>query len=108
MCAFLPEYMRTGGLSHKTLGAGSTLYILGLGLACRDKLAFVLGLVAGILAAVVYGADPALVDETVATSGKLPWLPWVLIAIVGFAFTVDRFVAHVVLFESFGPFTRKP
>lgn len=105
LCAFLPEYMHTGTLSNKTLGAGSTLYILGLGLACRGKLPFVLGLVAGVLAAVVYGADPTLVDQTVATSSRLAWG---LIGVVGTAFVVDRFKAHVLLFEGFGPFMRKP
>jgi hypothetical protein len=107
LLAFLPEYARTSHLSAKTIGAGSTLYILGLGLACKDKLAFGLGLGAGVCAAVLFGADPALVDDKVAASSFASSLAFVLIGIVALLFAIDRFVAHVLQFEAFGPFAQR-
>ena len=107
LCAFLPEYAREGKLSTRTLGAGSTLYVLGLGLACRDPFVFVFGMLAGLVSALVYGSDPNFVDPKMDKSSLAGWLPYVLVILVAFAFLVDRFYCHVLLLEDFGPFRRR-
>jgi len=107
LCAFLPEYAREGKLSTRTMGAGSTLYVLGLGLACREPFAFVFGMLAGLVSALVYGSDPNFVDPKMEKSALAGWLPYLLVILVAVAFLVDRFYCHVLLSEDFGPFIQR-
>jgi hypothetical protein len=104
LVAFLPEALRTGTVSIKTLGAGATVYILGLAVSCRDRLAFGTGLFAGVVSAVAFGADPAFIDPTTTQGNWGHKLPFVLISVAALGFVVDRAYYHVKTGETFGPF----
>src|ERR1700733_9042361 len=108
LCAFIPEYARYNKLSTRTMGAGCTLYVLGLGMSCRDPLVFVGGIVSGFISAVVYGADPNFVDPKMEMSSLSGWLPQLLVIFMLTGFLVDRFYNHVLLSDEFGPFARRP
>ena len=102
LAPLLVAFLRDGCVTDYTLVVVAPLYTLVLGTSCRDPLAFVCGLVCGVLLLCLYGLGLDVKPETLHlnVSARRTEVIAPLISVI--AFGLDRWQVHVKLGEPFG------
>lgn len=99
---FAVPLIKYGAIPGSVWATGSAMYVLCMAAACKNKSAFGLGMLCGVLLIGLYGFDAASVNADLYSSEHV--LPSTVMAIVGLTFLADRCYYHLVRGEGFGPF----
>jgi len=99
LVVFVPELFRSGHIRREALGAGGSIYTLGLAVACRKKWAQTTAGIMGLFAAAVYGFDPSYVTPLNPVEPLAQWqgnFPLALMVVAMLVYFADCLWHHVV------------